>query len=245
MNREHGVKRMTAINHSIIKKIGSDPFIELPLQALKVRRNLLLVSILTLAIAIFGDITGSPQILGIQGPQIPSFWFNISLTIITLYFTVYFYWLGLQTSRKWKLRLTGITLQDVVGSVQRANREKFTDKSIEQSTGIYELTEVASSIVSHYENLCVGESEITTEDSTKELANRLSNLKTILAKMETLASKLEPFNKSFWEYQKSYKFHWIFEFIFPLLLGTIAILAMLYHLSYDSGLAIWVSDSLC
>jgi len=77
-----------------------EPFIELPLQAQKVRRNLLTFSLATLGIIIFGEIKGQATLLGIKGPPLNPCNINLCLLLITLYFLIYFVFLGHNTTIK-------------------------------------------------------------------------------------------------------------------------------------------------
>ncbi len=220
---------MTDDKMLLVHDVMNEPFIELPLQALKARRNLLLSSILMLIIVKFGDITASPQILGIQGPTLPPFVIKISLLLITLYFLVYFSWLGLQTFRKWKLRLTGLTLRKAIGDIRTTNR-LVTDNSIEQSTAIKQILMITQTLTNELQAIITIKDNGLTEISVKKITEKLTGVKCALENAQKAADTIAPFNKCFWAYQKSYAFHWVLEYLFPLVLGVAAILSMLIHL---------------
>lgn len=86
-----------------------EPFIELPLQALKIRRNLLLCCFFCCAIFFGATLDESFSGGGYRIQGLPVKYLPHVMLVITTYFWGYFLWLGWQTFNKWKLRRSAET----------------------------------------------------------------------------------------------------------------------------------------
>ncbi|MGE4192904.1 MAG: hypothetical protein AB7E51_05900 [Pseudodesulfovibrio sp.] len=90
---------------SAIQYMKDNPFIELPLQAYKTRRNMLLCSALCWFQIIYSNLGGDFKIFG-KDISIPDKDINLVLIFITLYFLIYFSAQAWPTINEWRIRST-------------------------------------------------------------------------------------------------------------------------------------------
>ena len=203
------------------------PFIELPLQALKVRRNLLTFSIMTLIVVKFGNMTWTPTGLGLTGPKLSGCSINLSLLTITLYFLIYFAFLGHQTQQRWKLRMTGISLDELVNQGVALEGAIQTDESLKQQTSMDYIVKKTDGILKRLNEL---QKIPLGNQGTQGLTVAINNLETSFASYKIDKTKLEYVTHSFFRYQGSYKINWILEYALPVSLGAAAVISMLIHI---------------
>ena len=93
---------------SSIEHMKENPFITLPLQAYKTRRNMLLVASICFFQACYGQLGGIFTVFG-NTLTFPVIHFNFLLICISAYFVSYFIMLCWPTKMEWQLRCTGIS----------------------------------------------------------------------------------------------------------------------------------------
>lgn len=204
----------------LVNETKIEPFIELPLQALKTKRNLLICCILCCAVFFGGEIQSLPSALGTQVTGLPLSKLPIGLFFITLYFEISFWWLGRQTYQKWKLRLTGRNVvQNASDEVSKDEKTSQTDHTISHDTIIKRIDLIFKWLEQHGASL--GNHRVGIE---KHL------------------SSLPSFVKSFWQYQDDLKWNWILEYWFPLVFGAVGMLMLIIDYFYPIS---WPWISIC
>ena len=218
---------MAGRKKDIDKDTITTPFIELPLQALKVRRNLLTFSIASLAVVKYGEIHGKFKFLNIEGPELSACTINWLLLVITTYFLVYFFFLGYQTQHKWKLRMTGLCLEDFTVETIHLENSLQTDESLKQNTAMEDIVKRTNEIIKKLDGLQkipMGNQDV---QGLKEATN---NLKDAFNSYNVDKEKLKHVTHSFFKYQNNYKANWILEYALPVSLGVAAVISMVIHI---------------
>ncbi len=216
-----------------VKETRAEPFIELSPQALKVRRNLLLCCVFCTAIFFGADIDGGPSGGGLRVTGLPLDYLPFVVTIITVYFLIYFIWLGWQTYRKWKLRRAAETQIEKMLSGGSAYGFE-SDYSSSQETvmiwlqgaydGIVKATNQALQELHHF-----GPPKENQRIEVKEVAKKTEALTMAMQRFETHGEYASNFVKSFKRYQKALRITWWLEYFLPIGLGTTSIALILWH----------------
>jgi hypothetical protein len=228
------IKTMKQENKATNDDPINEPFIELPLQALKIRRNLLTFSLASLAIIKFGEISGQATLLGIKGPTLTPCTINCCLLLITLYFLIYFSFLGYQTQQRWKIRSSGSTLNDrIKEDTMLYNIE--TDYTLSQRTALQEIPKIAELI---HQDLQSAQS--LTEKN--ELQSGIQQAISAYNKFNDRTDLIKRFQKQFWQYQKQYKINWMLEYALPVALGSAAVISMFIHIFWGPIYWPWLAN---
>lgn len=191
------------------QQIVTEPFIQLPQQALKARRSLLFTSVLCGLRALPGVVW--PPSITISGNTIKgldALSINCFIMAITLYFGVYFLFTGWETYSKWKLRRTGAAkdmyMRNGGGSIPMG----YSEQLIEQSTA---YADAVTRIVEIKKDLKGNSFDLTSE--TERFAKLIKHLDPLLLHS----------TKRFWRHQQLVVRRFVLEFHFPLLLAISAI----------------------
>lgn len=102
---------MTPGHEEVYKVLGEPVFGDLPENALKVRRNLLIVSFVSIFFAL-GDLKVSPDadFFGVKLSGISPGFVLLSLFLFNAYFLIHFLWYSVESFMEWRIRLTGTRL---------------------------------------------------------------------------------------------------------------------------------------
>lgn len=220
---------------SLNSQIKEVPFIDLPLQAYKARRNLFLFSIL--CFARFNNITFEDG-FKISGNKLVNFedaLFDKVLLFITLYFLIYFFILGWNTFKKWQLRTTGFedSLSNKASAVYAGTG---VDPTVEQSTAWQNIDPRLNSIFRLLSNISEFNKLKTPQTTTGEvnkLIQRCEQLRKDIEKNRTDdRQRFVVFEKHFWKYLiKSYLSFFFLEYGGPLFFGLVAIISLTVHIA--------------
>jgi len=225
------------------KQIKDEPFISLPTQSYKVRRNALLCSVLCLYQTYGPNSLGGEFEIFKKTISLPGLWFNVALLGTTFYFGIYFAMLGWNAFQKWRQRSTGIE-----NSQANMNTSTYDGGSkqqpVDQTTGFETIENVLQNWQKKIDKL-PDEKTIMELKSIDPSNNHISN-----AKLDELIracgnlnsmydsfiksdmqSKLVAFEKGFWKHQrKSYSTFFLLEFGGPLVLSLIAAAGLIYRI---------------
>ncbi|WP_419783436.1 hypothetical protein [Maridesulfovibrio sp.] len=182
------------------------PFVELPLQAQKVRRNLLTISTVSIIITIFGGLVDIPSFQGFKFNNLTPYKIELCLLLSTLYFMLYFGWLAHSTVAQWKLRRGGLFNES-------DPNEHFHNKSeyvINSENTINSLNKTIPHLLQRFSDAQIHDCnpETLKEDLTKQ------------------ADKINGFYTAYDHYLKQYRIYDLIEIKFPLLLGLGAIISL-------------------
>lgn len=212
------MRTQTDITKDIIKgnkQIMEEPFISLSEQAYKARRNMLIFSMCCLARWHGLSLKNG---FNFDGNEIQNLDFTLLdriLLITTVYFTLYFFVLGLNVAKKWLLRTTGMENSLQGRKVAYWGGEGLSPE-VNQSTAWP-----------------------TIETEIKELQNALNNLETgqkvdlaaLQKRLDQNRTQFIAFEKKFWTYFIDTWFaFWVFEYGGPLAFSCIAIILHMYKL---------------
>ncbi len=101
---------------SVEKVLGSPVSAELSEQALKIRRNLLVVGSISIFIALSGaKLDPDSTVLGFKFTGVSEHAVSLGLTVATTYFLLHFLWYSFDCMLEWRLRVTGTRLAFVTG----------------------------------------------------------------------------------------------------------------------------------
>ncbi|OEU69930.1 MAG: hypothetical protein BA863_01600 [Desulfovibrio sp. S3730MH75] len=223
---------------SVDEDVIKEPFIELTLQAHKVRRNLLSISLLSCAILFFGGIDSSPSILGVSLKQLTPERFNWCIFLITLYFWAYFTVLSFQTVRSWWLRKSGYNALELAGGY---GGPLVTS---EQSTLLPYIASKTQSVINQLKEIEEETAEGLSNVAKADFNSKLMNLESALKSFESDAKRITPLLHSFKNYQRSYLLTFFIEFIIPSVLGLGSWVWMLYYILV-TPVVFGASDYLC
>lgn len=215
----------------IIEQTKIEPFIELSIQVQKIRRNLLLCSVLCLAVFFGGEIKTNPNGMGMAVSGLPLKYQAHALLGVTIYFWIYYIWSGWQTFYKWKLRRTAHSRIDKLTDQGLANTTE-TDYSFAQETVVRFLKNAYGNIIREVEGLEGQLADKTQSTQNPTLADRIDRLNRNIREFEKNSEQAKKFSISFWSYQKSLIVDWLIEYWLPIILGIIAIIAVFAHLKY-------------
>jgi len=111
-----------SIVNDVGKALGAPFYGDLPENALRVRRNVLALSFISLVIAWSGArLDPNSSILGIKFTGLPDNVVPIALLMVNVYWLLHFAWCALEAVLEWRLRLTGekvllLTGGNIIGS---------------------------------------------------------------------------------------------------------------------------------
>lgn len=207
------------------------PFIELPLQAYKARRNMLLCAILCGAQS-FGVGFGGKGSFSVLTNELAltAQQFNTALILITLYFIIYFSVLGWATWLKWKLRSTGFPSSfansptAMMGMVPAYGTVEMSQTTLWQTLEInFEMTK--KTIEAFLER------NTESDQSNQKAINELSNLNSNFSNLADHSQKqLIAFENSFWEHQKTtYLTFFFVEYWGPLFAASVCAFILFVH----------------
>lgn len=116
-----------------LERILGAPFSgDLPDNALKVRRNLLICSSLSILLVLSGaEIHPNPTIFGFRFNEVPSTLAPIALSIALLYFLIHFGWYAAEAFIEWRIRLTGQKVIPYTGAYSLSIGDRKSDASID------------------------------------------------------------------------------------------------------------------
>lgn len=203
-----------------LKEISKEPFISLSEQALKVRRNLLLSSSISYFILFFSPSIENITVLGAKLEHLEEGSIFFAISLITIYFTIYFSWLGFDEFLKWRLRLTGVEstyYKKVQGGVFGGDLESEIDQDTAYAKIITSTREIKNilSIIDPTNN--------NTKDTLNTLIGQIKGLPT---------DNIRKFINCFWLYQKQQIIRFaLFDYIGPITYSITSIVLLSIYAS--------------
>jgi hypothetical protein len=213
-----------------------EPFIELPEQTQKIRRNLLAVSIISITIVLFGGVTGDPEIAGLKIEGLDSKVLHVCILCIITYEFCYFCFLSRRIIHQWWLRSTGFSELEVMGGYGGAITLP------EQNTILAYIEIKTKTAIEQLERLRIKSSTNVSESTYASLKGDIVSLNNNLKSFNEDAKAITPFIEHFKKYQREYIGNFIFEFIIPAILGFMAMCFMMYQVAIDYNIALWVAE---
>jgi len=224
---------MTDEKKSAIQYMKDNPFIALPLQAYKVRRNMLLCAILCWFQVVYGKLGGVFKIFN-QDLPLPKSDFNTVLIVITGYFLTYFSVLAWPTMKEWRLRST-TTHETIVDPEEEADilwKGDFSNVNnipqdrirVGQTLAWPKISTKLAFISDKFDSI---QKEIQAED--KATFSKITNA---LDAVNKAKDSLAVYDDECCGYQKSLKrSFWIWEFGGPIAFGGIGFVILAYRTS--------------
>nr|WP_287412810.1 hypothetical protein [Pseudodesulfovibrio sp.] len=220
-----------------------NPFITLPLQAYKIRRNMLLCAILCAFQALYGLLDGTFTVIG-NNLGFPWPHFDFILLAVALYFTSYFFMLGRGTLMKWRLRSTGEpdSIANTIGNKGIASKGT-NGIEVSQTTAWQTIDSIFGSLKRYVQECLEVADYLSKRDLEKDIlsgkdqraVDRLGTISGSIGVIKTqlvdiddrLIPALVAFDKEFWAHQKnSWRNFYIWEFYGPLALSCLAIMGL-------------------
>ncbi|BCS87363.1 pentapeptide repeat-containing protein [Pseudodesulfovibrio sediminis] len=212
------------------QQIVEEPFIELTEQALKAKRNLIILIVLSFVLAVGLLDIAQFKPLGFKLKDGNEIWLYVGTMVATVYFMVTLYLTGWETFQKWKLRRTGVgeailkKVQDRGGfaragqSIQQSNSRALGEKAnrkmeqpvVEQHTAYADIHSTLDDV----------RSLLKAETTDMELVNK--NLEQIKMKEPLLIHLTKKFN----QHQSFIVKKFIIEFHVTLGFGLLAFIAL-------------------
>lgn len=215
------------------EKILLKPVIEpLDINAQRVRRNLIVVSLISFFYTLFGngiDVENS-SFIGIKFHELNQEYLIYVLILINLYFLVHFTWALFDHMRENCLRLTGVAIPMVRGVSRISSEyelEPFTDDN-KQST-IHSWWSSKREIVDAYKNKLDEISKLNIDESQTETITLIQNkILEIQHKSSYIFEAMYRFEKGFWKFQRSQLIRWIIlDFGIPFVVGSLGIILLM------------------
>lgn len=214
------------------KDIQIEPFIELPIQALKVKRNLWICTILSFGALIGGHVKSDPSGMSFRIEGLPMEYAPHLLLGMTVYCAIYFFLLGKQTITIWRLRQTAtsrmeknkgkrtmLDATDDYGHSQETVIKYFktlNEKVIESMESIVEnLQGYETTLNSHASNRAPGNTPPGNTYAGK-LEDDIRDFQSAVDRFNEKADITSRFEKKFFSYQNSLILNWIIEYYLPL-----------------------------
>lgn len=216
------------------------PFMDdFPENTIKIRRNLLAVAILALFYKL-GDlkVAKDSTFLGVKLEGLTQCHIDIAFGLFLSYFILHFLWNSLDYIREYRLRATGMKMKMREIGVRmgktdggmRINEIALDD--IRQST-------LFTWFDQHKDTLCgtttklkkfVEEFEDKEDQNLKNISERLKRIETELTNLDTMEAGLQQFGKSFFSFVQIQSWRWLLlEWLFPLIVGLVALGALVYR----------------
>ncbi|MFA7292222.1 MAG: hypothetical protein WC023_08235 [Rhodocyclaceae bacterium] len=236
------------------KVLGEPAFLELTENAWKIRTNLILTSVISIAV-VFGDLHIEPdsQILGLKFKGLSDEILTNGLIALVTYLLFHFLWVSVDSLLEWRLRVTG-TRVAFVTTARLASEHGDYPSDPRQST-LYNWWKDEARKIGHIEpkmqemneRLSHWESEMQAKfsqgaDATnianaigpvvglrKELAKVTREIKAASACIEgtRVPASLERFDSWFCLYLRSQNLRWlVVEFLAPVLVGGYALFVL-------------------
>lgn len=192
---------------AVEKALGSPIGAELPENALKVRRNLLISSMVALFVE-FGGLRLDPtsSVLGFKFVGLTDDLIRIGLAVVTLYLLLHFLWYVHDALLEWRLRVTGTRLSFVTAARIASEHGDYPNDP-RQSTLYHWWSEEAKRIKN------VGAKALAVDDSLRESQQAVrtlieekgsgSNLQSILNVLTEMRNALTELNRSVEHIQKT------------------------------------------
>lgn len=213
-----------------IKDAKEQPFVELPLQAYKARRNMLLCGILCAAQGYGWVTSGNPTIAGMT-VMLPPYVLNVCLLVISLYFGAYFISLAWEVGDKWRLRRTGVP-DDLLKGTQGA-WVNSTAKDVSQSTFWENVEEKTKRLDDKLNEMIKTVSNLNTPNQ-RDFETLTTPLKSMISDIDQVKRPLIKFEKAFWISQsKRWKIFLLFEFHGPIFFWFCCWLWLLGRIIFD------------
>lgn len=219
------------------KQILEEPFIRLPLQAYKTKRNMLIFAVLCTARWYGLSLKSGFKIGGNEISNMDFALFDKIILSVTLYFTCYFIALGWTTAQKWKLRTTGVEKSMVEKTTGSFAGEGITSE-VSQSTAWQHLQHQMKDLQSacnsveikrEIEKAIQAQQPQQVAQALTNLSNRWdANQKQIQKAVEENKIRFVAFEKAFWSHFKDSWFSfWFFEFGGPVAFSLGAMVALI------------------
>lgn len=247
--------RLREKNVKEVQKVLGEPFwYEFQDSVIKIRRNLLITSIVTIAVFL-GDLHIDPgsTIFGLKFTGLTDDFVKIGLSLITIYFFVHFLWCGIDSFFEWRARVTGTKVafvttgrfagkgadypndprQSTLYNWWLDQAHKISNISETMNKIEYDIKEWDATLKEKY-NKGADSINITNAcslinraiQSINELKRSIKNVEQTL-KSNRIPASLERFDNWFKLLLKSQNLRWLFiEFLLPLSLGGFAIFLM-------------------
>ncbi|RYF18634.1 MAG: hypothetical protein EOO30_02590 [Comamonadaceae bacterium] len=113
---------------AVQKALGEPVFIEFPENTWKIRTNLVIISLISIAV-VFGDLHIEPdsQIFGLKFRGLSDAVLTNSLIAIVVYLLAHFLWAAADSFLEWRVRITGTRLAFTTGSKWGSNHADYPD----------------------------------------------------------------------------------------------------------------------
>lgn len=210
-----------------------EPFIKMPLQAYKARRNMLLCGVLCAAQGYGAVTTGNPKIAGMD-IGLPINILNSCLLIISIYFGAYFSALAWEVGDKWRLRRTGVPDSILEGTQGGFGGVGYSAKNVPQSTVWETFKERIRTLDSSIESINKKINDLDESNARQLTAALKSFPQNIESSFDEIKAPLEKFEKNFWDSQsKRWNIFLFFEFHGPIFLCFLCWLWLLVRIIFD------------
>lgn len=217
-------------------KVLLKPHIEsLDANSQRIRRNLIVVSIIAYLFAIASngiDISAS-SFLGIKFYNLKVEYIQTLLVLSLIYFLVHFIWASFDHLKENKLRLTGIVIPMVhKGAFLGSTHDLHPNTDQERNSTIFSWWWREKGKKDGHEQLIAEiKGNIKKGDYEPALSRIQQDLDAIQHRSSYIEEALVRFEKGFWSYQRSQLLRWVLlDFSMPVLMGLIAIIAVLVSL---------------
>ncbi|NML29448.1 hypothetical protein [Paraburkholderia antibiotica] len=245
---------MTDNLEAVGKILGEPVAPEMSDDALKVKRNLLIASFVSIA-SVLGDLHVNPQstILGLQFTGLTSTLINKGLLIVTTYLLVHFAWYFFDAFIEWRIRLTGTKVAFQTGSTLGSQHADYpadprqstlynwwksqASSGYRVSTSLQEMTNRIAGWESSVREAMKDAQELNKRaaiESLVHIRNDMTKLKSAMESIEqTVTSARIPvslgrFDAWFKFFLKSQNLRWLFiDAGLPLALGSTAVAMLL------------------
>ncbi|MEH6478014.1 MAG: hypothetical protein V7727_20145, partial [Sneathiella sp.] len=106
------------------KLLGDPVFLSFSDEILKIRRNMLILTLIAYAVALSGaTVDQSISFYGLKLTNLTTFKLQIGITILISYHIVHFTWLGLDSLKEWDIRRTGTNNLKVTNQFEGNTRD--------------------------------------------------------------------------------------------------------------------------
>jgi hypothetical protein len=230
--------------------LGEPVFIEFSENAFKIRKNLMIASVISIVVVLADlQINSDSSILGLKFVRLSDEILTRGLIAVTLYLLLHFVWSSFDGFVEWRLRLTGtrVVFQTAAfvsssdGDYPTDPRQstlynwwKYERRSFQDSSLLKKMESLSSKIVQF---------ETRLKDPTQPLQdphNTLSNLQVLVSQLkdavesaaknlnsDRIVVSLNRFDSWFKLFLRSQNLRWlVIEFLFPVLLGCYALLLL-------------------
>lgn len=240
---------------AVVKVLGNPVCAELSENALKVRRNLLIASTISLFIAIAGlKLDPGSTFLGLKFVGLTDDLIRLGLTFVTLYLLLHFIWYVNDSFLEWRLRVTGTRLSHVTTARLGSEHGDYPDDP-RQSTfyhwwkdGAERIGNIRIKATTVDERLDQSERELRglfiergsnsnldtvlnalteARSAIRDLNNSVQRVEKILSSNRVPAS-LRRFDSWFEVFLRSQNMRWLLiDTLAPIILGTWALVALI------------------